>query len=408
MKKPVLILLTTILISLGCFSQNDSNEITYKEVLNDPDKIPNFELVLSPLWANLSLTNIITGGWNIGTKLSVFKKFQFDASYGSTYGEKIFDGNYPGFIGSTEPYNFNYQHANKPAYTVSQDILPISMMDIGLSFTFNNKVRTSKDLVVLHQTQQNLGYANLISSNVTYVDVQLRRRWQARIGYFISTNTVKLGNIVDLIDDENFFEDKEGNKFFNRGIQYHDVDYNALSDKPTDKTNLTQPGGEGSDFFYDRESWTTSIKSSCIAFGLSREVIRNYIIDVEGYGKRGNQSIRRVYADVLIADVEVSKVSFFGSDPTATKYGDEMGTEIEEFDLSGSGEHKIETNPLGFRVGYESRGISPTKILPWADQDEVSKVLNLGYKTEIGICPGIKGKGLYFFMGLYATINTKI
>ncbi len=154
--------------------------------------------------------------------------------------------------------------------------------------------------------------------------------------------------------------------------------------------------------------WITNVQTSGFSLGISRDVIRNLIIDVEGFGQRAKQNKKTFYADILYANVKVDNIVFFGSNPNATVFGEEIGTEVKQFNIAGEGEHKIETNNFGFRVGFESRGIGATKIIPWSEQNELSKVFNLGYKTEIGINPGIKGKGFYFLLGLYLAVNGKL
>jgi hypothetical protein len=282
-------------------------------------------------------------------------------------------------------------------------------MDAGLSITFNDKSRVSKDRVTLDSRQYRYANVQVINSDVTFVDAKIRRRWNAGLKYFYNTNTVDLYNLGDLTDTENYYEDESGNRFYGDGIKYSAVDYDNLSGKPDPSIDRTIPGEtSGSDYDYDYKGWITSMTVNGVAIGISHEVIRNTIIDVENYGKRGNQKITTWYADLLLASVNVDKIIFFGPDPDATEYGYEMGTQKQEFDLSGSGEHKIETSSVGFRIGFESKGISPTRIIPWAEQDETTKSLNLGYKFEAGVSPGIKGKGLYMLLGIYFIFNGSV
>ena len=215
---------------------------------------------------------------------------------------------------------------------------------------------------------------------------------------------IDLYNLTDMINEENYYTDEEGNQFLGDGIKYADVEYNQNEDPIYGRTDYTK----AEDSYGDYRGWTSNITSQTVSIGISREVIRNIIIDVDNFGKRGNQQVNKLYLDFLFADIAVDKIVFFDSNPEGFEDGNEMGTELKEYDLVGNGPHRLEINNYGFRFGYESRGISPTKILPWAQQDEITHFVNFGYKAEIGIQPGIKGKGFYLNLGLFLSFNNRL
>ncbi len=409
MRKHILFVFVLLLAGVAATAQDDS-KLSYTKLLDDPYRIPNLEIELTPAWFNVSAINIATAGWKAGVKFSPFKSLQVNAGFGSTYAKKVVNGNYPGALFSDyKPFNYSFDHPKNPLFTINQDIQGIRLINAGLSFAFNDKVRTSKDKLTLNSDETNYGNMRVINSDVTYIDVQLRRRWSVGLEYFSNTNTLDLYRLGDLAISDNYYEDEDGNRFYGDGVKYSGVDYQNLSDKPNPTIDRTIPAEVGGDDYdYGYQGWITNINTKGIAIGISHEVIRNYMCDFENFGKRGNQTIRTWYADLLFASVDVDKLIFFAADTEATIYGYEMGTDTREYDLTGSGEHKIETNNVGFRIGFESRGISPTRIIKWVEQDEASRMINLGYKFEAGINPGISGKGLYMLLGIYFTFNGQV
>lgn len=387
-------------IGIWTMAQQNENSISYKEVLNDPYHIPNVELKISPVWMNMSLMNLMSIGWGIGTDISITQKIKLDANFNTTYTDKFFHFGYMN-LNSSDIVNYDYTHKNYSNLDITQDVNKYYSVDAGISIVFNDKDRISKDRVILSAQQSRYGNVNVINSEVTYVDSKIRRRWLARVGFQRSNDIYNPWYMASDIDM--YLTDDEGNNFFDDGIQYVDVDY------PEDEYSVN--GKEytlaGDEYEY-YEGWVTNVTTNIISVGVSREIIRNFIIDVENYGKRGNRRINRVYFDVLFGDVNVDPFVFFDSNPSGLESGTEMGTQVREYRLQGDEEHNIQTNNFGFRVGFESHGISPTKLIPWAEQDEATKAVNFGYKTELGLNPGIKGKGLYFSLGIYLALNGKI
>lgn len=406
MKKQILFLLALSIISFVSDAQKkEENALSYSEFLNDPYKIPNLEIKLSPMWMSYSQLNTMLLGWGATTEFTFANRILLDLNYQSTYTKKFLNSNYPGsFFSTSTPINYDYTHKNESSLSITQDIKGYYQFEAGISIIFNDKVRVSKDAVVLHSSQSNLGTVTVINQDVTYVDSKIRRRWSTRIGYQLNRDVIDLYNIKDMVGDENYFVDDEGNKFYGDGIGYVDVNYN-LYDADYSSYNYT----EADDSYSDYQGWATNLSAGVISFGLSRDVVKNFVIDVEGYGKRGNQRISKLFFDVLYAaSITVDPIVFFKSNPDGIVTGEEMGTTTKEYQLATEGENSLETNNLGFRIGYETHGISPTKIIPWAEQDEYTRYVNLGYKGELGYKPGIKGKGFYMTIGIYLAINGKI
>jgi len=406
MKNKLFALVIVLSINIMGVAQIDDNKGKYTELLNDPYKIPNIEIILSPIWYTIGQSNLLLAGWSAGTYVSFGKHIQLDANYATTYTAKLLNSNYPEkILNARKAINFEYQHKNNVSYSVSQNLRRNFQFDAGFSFIFNDKERISKDRVTLHQSQYTTGNTKIINSTVTYIDTKIRRRWAGRLGFQISNSILELSNLTDMMDDENYYADDEGNRLYYRGIKYADVNYDEESYDPIYGPLMTDVSDE---LYAEINGWVTNMSTKTISIGFSREVIRNLVIDVKDFGKRGNQKISKFYFDVLIAKVSVDDILFFNSNPEGIETGEEMGTEIRNYKIEGSGAHRLETNPLGFRVGFETRGISPTKIIPWAEQDEYTRALNFGYKVELGMNPGIKGKGFYFNMGLFFVINAMV
>ena len=75
MKNKLFTLIIILSINLMGVAQEDDNKGKYTELLNDPYKIPNVEIMISPFWMSMSQSNLMQGGWSAGTNIFLEKSY---------------------------------------------------------------------------------------------------------------------------------------------------------------------------------------------------------------------------------------------------------------------------------------------------------------------------------------------
>jgi hypothetical protein len=130
---------------------------------------------------------------------------------------------------------------------------------------------------------------------------------------------------------------------------------------------------EGNEIFYEYNTlnWGVSERVTCLVAGISIQSLKNLRINADGYGNCANSTFMDFYIDVLFAPLpNISDVSYDGV----------------TYNVSEGGINTIETSNLGFRCGYRYQF--------------AKRFLNLGVESELGVRPGMKGKGYYLNFGV--------
>lgn len=385
MKTKIIVFGILFLNSLLSFAQKD-DIVKYKELENDPNDIPNLEFYLAPAYLDVSMKNILQAGFGLGMQGTISDKMNFHVSYFQPYTSELYSYNNSS---ADDAVNHNLKNPQDESIVLNQNFNSISSFELGAGLILSDK--TASKNVMINLAQQQTG--NIIVNTVTSVETNVRKRVAVRGGYYrySSTNELFAGLDADYILTTN------GDQLYSDGIVYSDVNYDDLYGDiiGRDYTTFDQIG-----------DWLIDASTNSLYVGFELEYITNLIVETETYGKRSNQKAIKFYGDIFFGGkTEVKDFLFFESDPSATNIEEETGTNIVNYKLSvGENENQLPISNLGFRIGFESRGIAPSRFVKWEAKDETTRLLNFGNKFEAGYLPGIGGN-YYFRYALMLIIN---
>jgi hypothetical protein len=276
----------------------------------------------------------ITLGFGVGGAYEINRKLDVNVFFNKPY-SKTFD----------YAYHTNVEFV--PVHNVDETPLHRTyFFEGGATFKLSDNDK-QKDVKVVLSSFSSGGF-----THTTYIMVPgtVRKMTKVRGGFSAYNTSVS----TDIYKDENFLQAKNEN-----GETMTFTTYDLI--KP-DGTELITP--------YDgRLNWGVNMFVPALYFGISRESITKLIIKADDYNRnKSKQTDVSLYADVLFAPViSINDITFRG----------------KTYDVTNGDEHSFRTNNLGFRVGYDYTFLSK---------------FGMGFKTEIGVRPGLKGKG--FFLNL--------
>jgi hypothetical protein len=382
-------LLTLFILCIFFFSNaQEKNAVKYSEIFNDPYKIPNFGIIISPAYGDFGSN--LTCMWNVGIRTMIKNRIILEGGYAKVYSKSLYDHVYNTATGTILPgININFHHPNNNSIYCTNNLKLTSVFEAGLGLVAGDKEKTVKEMINLSSVRG----VNVIVNTVSYVDTRIRRLMIIRGGIHGYKSPI---DIASKLSEDEYLEASDGTQFYWDAIKYPDVNYpnlEGITDYNKGRTGLQ--GDDGC------TGWYTNMSIIGFYGGIATKKIRNMAIEAEGYGKRVKSNSVLLYFDVLYAPVKFDDIQFFGSNPSATVYGQEIGTSIKNYDLTGTGKHNINVNNLGFRIGYDGGNLLPSKLISWEKRDELSTIANIGYKVEGGMRPGIKGRGFYGMMTFY-------
>jgi hypothetical protein len=340
----------TLSIALAVFASMHMNaqSVTYKYVRNDPFDIKNFSGGIDAMWCELNNHNGAAFGWGLRAEYMMGKSmlFNFDTriGFGTSY--------------------YRLSNENTTNYFC---------MEGGVGFIFANSAR-NRNVPILLSTQRvgNYQYSTYIRGGVP---AKVRLIAALRLGIYQYNNTLvysDVGMVDGFYDSLLTFKDASGTEY----------DYKKARDQEKVFEYKQDTGAKAPTFKVDQYG---SINMTCIYGGIQLRTIRNLLIDVDGYGYRGNIRYGDWFLDVIFAPVLL--LSDF-SRPDGVTY-------------SVSYQEK---SSLGWRMGWFYRK---------------PKDQGISWKFEFGARPGFKsyanssiplnGRNLYamFTMGLYVPLKIK-
>jgi len=398
MKRRLLILMTGI--SLNLMAENDT--IRYQIVKDSPNNVPKTTLKLSPLSMNMSSFNLITVGYEVGIKTSLFKdKLSIGVDYFSCLPNGIYDNNYKGGLNDFNNVVTTVDALSNVKQTIKQSLTPSSSIDGHIGYTLKDNTKPVQLNVAINSSYVS---SNIIQTSYITPTANYRRILKLNVGFKQYTSAVNIFGGLNLNDNQdNYIEANDGTKFYNNGLAYSNVDYTANG-------NTGYYSGSGG----FSSGWVTQFKAQALFLGISKTKIYNYMIDTK-YGKRGREDSKTTYFDVFYApNMQVDPIKYFAANinPISTNslgtiYGYQyIGTTEKTFVIDGNKAKSLKYTPFGFRLGFEGHLLTPLKILKWSESTtESNKIVSIGYKWEFGYLPGIKSKGLYTQFTLFVPIN---
>ncbi len=379
MKKTFISILAFCFVTITLFAQKDT--IYYEEVRDEPYEIPNLYLSIVPLNINYCGNFHINFGANF--QWNIIKQLSLRGNFGMQYPidlDNLFGSN------KLVSQEFNYANTN------------FRNFEIGLDFAFSDNVRTEDGTVLIKSNRASVGNVTLITNHVIQTKVQHRRINKIRLGVMQYMLNFYSQNARITTTDGTIFN---ADDLFG-GVKYPGVVYDSL---------LSSEGAIGS---YNENQYSeinsnmkTQQKISIAYLGFSVNNIKNKVIKVQDFGLRGIVSYTSFYCDLMFGKGALSPFQFFGSYTNANIYGEEIGTNLIEYNIDLE-KSDLKFNPVGLRLGYSIKRPLFSK-LPNGFENKTTRVerpVYLSYFLEAGLMPsyGIK-RGIFLSAGLAVDIN---
>jgi hypothetical protein len=280
-------------LSIACLSLVSVNlkaqMVSYSYVRNNPFDIKNFSASIDPLFADINAHNGYSFGWALRGEYMMGKRL---------------------FLNFDSRMGFGTNHYRKS----NENTKNYFVMDGGLGLIFSNKVHNRRVRVILSQSTS----GNVRTTTSISVPAKVRTIVGLRGGFMQYNNTLKYDN--KNIADSLLMFSGAGHTFSYKqakadsGMIFKEVHTTTDGTVTTTTTkDVDQLGG---------------ISMVSLYGGLQFRTIRDLLVDVEGYGYRGNSVYQDFFIDVLFApvvkikdysnpdgrtyDVKYDKVSHFG------------------------------------------------------------------------------------------------
>jgi hypothetical protein len=345
----------SLALSLFAALNINAQSVTYKYVRNDPFDIKNFSGGIDALWCDLN-SHSTAFGWGVRAEYMMGKSllFNFDARFGFA--------------------TLDYRKSN-------DNTTNYFAMEGGVGFIFANSTRTRNVPIVL--STQRVGNTQITTSIRGGVPAKVRLLVALRAGILQYNNSLDYSSFADSMENRVVFKDGNGEVRLKAANSASNSVFNYVTD-------IGAPSGSVTTQTIDKVG---TINMTCIYAGLNFRSIRNLLIDVDGYGMRGNIRYMDFYIDAIIAPVLV--LSDFSVEDNLGGAKVNKRTYSVEY---------TETTSLGWRMGFFMRK---------------PKDQGFSWKIEWGSRPGFKSlenssvplnwKNVYFMAtaGLYIPLKIK-
>lgn len=318
-----------------------AQSVSYTYVKNDPFDIKNFSASIDPLFIDVNGHNGYAFGWGLRAEYMMGKRLlaNFDSRIG--FGTNL----------------YRKSNVNTKNYFG---------MDGGLGLVLSNKARTKNVPIILSQSTS--GNTRTTMSIRGGVPAKVRLIVALRGGFSQYNNTLDFSKLKT--DSLLSFKDAKGEVSYRKAKDNSDFIFSDTTRGKANAVSINQYGG---------------ISMVSLYAGFQFRTIRQLLIDVDGYGYRGNIRYSDFFIDVLFAPV--------------VKFRDFKTGDGRNYQVSYS-----ESTKLGWRLGWFWRK---------------PKDQGFSAKFEFGSRPGFKApknqsvpintKNLYavFSFGLYIPLNIK-
>lgn len=270
--KKILYILTVILAGASGIK---AQSVTYRVTMDDPYDIKNFSLAIDPLFMDISGQNTFSGGWGLRADYLLGKRLQMNFDMRNAFGTNGHD--------VKDPYN------NTRNYFYMEGAL-------GLVLS-HREVTRNVPIILSQSTSGNYRYTVSISGGVP---ARMRKMVMLRGGVYQMTNAFNLANLSDSLTT---FKPKSG------GTVEH-----------------TYRGMDSLNLFVSKDKTKNfgGFASTAVFAGFNFKTICQLVLDVDGYGQRGNIRYNDFFIDGIFAPVVSLKnyttLDTTGGNTTRTEY----------------------------------------------------------------------------------------
>lgn len=242
------------------------------------------------------------------------------------------------FQKSTEELDMGYRSAVVfiPVHNVAdQDFKVTKSLDLGVNLVFSDKEKIRPVRVNLRSSRS----GNYTTTTFIEPTLTVRKLYSLRGGINLYNSTMS----TDELESEMLQTDKYTFSLYGA----YDIDGNEV-------------------FSTNGLGWAVPVNMATLSVGIGSDLIINSAVEVSGYGTKHAKRTTSHYVDFLFAPiVNVHDLVLLG----------------EDIDVSGDGENQFGISRLGFRYGI--------------DYLFTRRAVSFGASMEIGIRPGLAGKGFF-------------
>lgn len=359
------------------------DKFRYKILSDDPYSVPKFHLTLSPVFANISQQNFVVSGFMIQARGTIINRLVLEYLYSRAYSSEFVSFN---ALNSKKTANISIKHPKQISLEYEQRFSAFYNFEFGIGIIINTKTKKRRRVIQLANRDTDFSFSNTTSRILT----SERQRIIVRAGYYEYRNLINISESTDY----QYVLTEKGDRLYYDGLQFNNIDYSSLEDNYKNYSYSKIPG-----------DWLSNITANSIYAGVEIELVNNIaIILSKNLRRKANRRISRIYGDVFFnSKITAQSFEYFNSNPSATMYRDEVGTELTSYTAKiGNYKNEININNFGFRVGFERIGNTPTSF----QKSEIffSKIYNLGYKLELGLLPGVKNN-LFGLWTIFISFN---
>jgi len=238
-----------ILLSVVVFAavKTQAQSISYTVTKNDPYDIKNLTVAIDPFFLDFNGQNGYSFGWGLRADYMMGKSLQFNFDYRQGFGTRGY------LISDNNTKNYSYKEG-------------------AVALTLSSKVKTKNLRIILSQSSYTSG--GYTYTTTTYikggVPADIRNVIALRGGVYNMTNTQAFENLNDSLLT-----------FESDGVEF----------SYKDSASVKGLGKYG------------AVYSTAIFGGFNFKTIRQLILDVDGYGTRGNVMYRDFFIDFLFSPV---------------------------------------------------------------------------------------------------------
>lgn len=334
------IILTACLASYASlFAQGDRKDkapVTYEELYDEPYSVNKLFVGLTPMYAELFVTNVNAG---FGLDVTYFHKDKasFRAGLRKTYSAQFFD-----FARS--------QALNQEQSSVDNRAEVFNYYEIGGTYHIKDFEQSSKTKMFLYKNSyKGNRWASRVPLNAE-IPCKVRKIYGARLGGIlwdsstdldraIAKQGLKNSDFVNKANPEDFLPEQEANEF-----------------------------GELKDVHL-----FTNIKSAGLYVGGSMTWIKNVAVSFDKFEEGIDDLIFTAYFDILFSpSIALDDIVYTKKDPFT---GDRLAGQTAFYSAS-----PVKTKSVGFRAGIDGR---------------FNRQFSWSYGGEIGYRPSLEGRGFY-------------